>query len=50
VVENDGPGAGLEDMGYSGLIKTMVGDVDLFGSVSHGPNPFPVVYFEDRRK
>lgn len=48
VIENDGPGAGLEDMGYSGLIKTMVGDVDLFGSVFHGPNPFPVVYFEDR--
>jgi hypothetical protein len=48
VMQNDRPGSNWEEIGYYGLIKTSVGRLDLFGSIFHGPNPFPLLYVEDR--
>ncbi|MDD9303473.1 MAG: hypothetical protein HUK40_14490 [Desulfobacter sp.] len=48
VTENDRPNNGLDEMGYSGLIKSAWGDLDLFSSIYYGPNPYPLIYVEDR--
>ncbi len=48
VTENDRPDNQLDEMGYSGLVKSAWGDLDLFSSIYYGPNPYPLVYVEDR--
>jgi hypothetical protein len=48
VLENDRPDSDWEEMGYYGLVKSSPGKLDLFGSIFHGPNPFPLLFVEDR--
>lgn len=48
VMENDRPDTSLDEAGYSGVFKTEFGDLDLFASFFRGPNPFPMIYVEDR--
>jgi len=48
VTANDTPDNELDEMGYSGMVKSAWGNLDMFSSVYYGPNPYPLVYVEDR--